>query len=266
MDGTLLNGDNQVSDRNKKAIDMAKEKGVHIVLSTGRILTSAINYYEDLKLNTPIIACNGSIVVDERLNTIYQKSIDKESIRDIFKLSEAMNIYYHFYDRDNFYSNVYDESIINYYNKSNKKDFKGINVKIFKDYEEIRDVDIFKFSFWDSDKFKIGEAKKRLNNIPNIEICSSWTNNVEIMKKDVSKGNSLDFLSKKLGIKSSEIIAIGDNENDLSMVKYAGLGVAMGNGIDLLKREADIIGDDNNNDGVAKIIEKYILELGDENK
>lgn len=84
------------------------------------------------------------------------------------------------------------------------------------------------------------------------------------MDMEVSKGYGLEYVSNRLGISPDEIIAIGDNENDISMLNYSGLGVAMGNALEKTKSEANIITSSNDEDGVAKVIEKYILETGDE--
>jgi hydroxymethylpyrimidine pyrophosphatase-like HAD family hydrolase len=83
------------------------------------------------------------------------------------------------------------------------------------------------------------------------------------MNKGVSKGEGLTYLCKKLKVDKSQVIAIGDNENDLSMLNFAGLGVAMGNSRDEIKNMSDYVTSSNNEEGVAKVIEKYIL--GDEN-
>ena len=79
------------------------------------------------------------------------------------------------------------------------------------------------------------------------------------MKKDTSKGNAVKHLAKMLNISRDEIMCIGDSENDLSMIRYAGIGVAMGNGLDILKNEADFITDSNVNSGVSKAIKKFAL-------
>ncbi|MFU0825856.1 MAG: hypothetical protein ACFWTK_12930 [Clostridium sp.] len=79
------------------------------------------------------------------------------------------------------------------------------------------------------------------------------------MKKGISKGNAVKILAEFYGLKREEVICIGDGENDLSMIKYAGLGIAMGNAPDYVKKEADYITETNDEDGVAKAIEKFIL-------
>lgn len=267
MDGTLLNSNNEISKRTCNAIEEATKQGVHIVLATGRILKSAEHYANNIDLNSYILACNGAIIMNESKDIIYNQPMNLEIAKRVMELGRELGIYYHFYDRSKFYSNIFIKEIANYYNTSTSK-LKGqsIDIDIFEDYNELlsrENFEVYKFLFIDDTKEKLAELRRELSTFKEINVSSSWDNNLEIMDNRVSKGLSLEFLSKKLNIDPKDIIAIGDNENDLSMIQFAGLGVAMGNGDDFIKRQADIITSTNNEDGVAKIIEKYILGIGD---
>lgn len=267
MDGTLLNSENQISKRTEKAVINANKKGVKIVLSTGRILKSAMNYSKDLELVDPIISCNGAVIADEKQNIIYKKFINMNIANRIMELGKKYGTYYHFYSDTSLYSNVYIKDIIKFYNDPSIKDEKRrIEMNIFKDFNELveRDIGVCKFLFMDDDGDKLRALRREMELLDGINICSSWGDNIEIMDFEVSKGYGLDFISKKLDIPKEEIISIGDNENDISMLEYAGLGVAMGNAVEKTKEASDIITSSNDEDGVAKVIEKYILEIGDE--
>lgn len=263
MDGTLLNSKGSISDRTRQAIYDASKKGVYIVLATGRILKSAVNHAIELNLNRPIISSNGAVIVDENQNIIYQKPMKSQSVKKITEIGESENIYFHFYDDDSFYSNIYIEEVLNFYNsEESKKNGNEIKFNVFDDVNEIirnKDINVYKFLFLDDDRSKLDKLKVRLKDIQDISICSSWGNNLEVMDRDVSKGNGLKYLCNKLNISAENVIAIGDNENDISMLKYAGLGVAMGNGVEKAKSISDLITSTNDEDGVAKVIEKYIL-------
>lgn len=233
MDGTLLNSQNTINKRTRDAILRAGDKGVYVVLATGRLMTSAINYSSKINLKRPIISSNGAVIIDENKNIIFEKHIDPGRIENIAHIADKNDVYYHFYGKDSFYSNKYVEDIIRFYNPADSLEEEKIKFNLYNHIEDI--------------------LKKDIN------ICSSWSNNVEIMEKDVSKGNSLKYLCEKLNIHRNEIIAVGDNENDLSMLNFAGLGVSMGNAKENVKSVADIITSTNDEDGVAEIIEKYIL-------
>ncbi|MDR7870596.1 MAG: Cof-type HAD-IIB family hydrolase [Tissierellaceae bacterium] len=262
MDGTLLNSKGTVSDRTRQAIYDASKKGVYVVLATGRILKSAINHSIKLNLNKPIISCNGAIMIDEDKNIIFDKPMKSKSVKEVIEIGQSENIYFHFYDDNSFYSNVYVEEVLNFYNtEESKKSGNEIKVNIFDNAEEIlnKGINVYKFLFLDDDRDKLNRLKSRLKYIEDINICTSWGNNLEVMDSYVSKGNSLEYLCSHLNISSHEVIAIGDNENDISMIDFAGLGVAMGNGVEKVKSVADIVTSTNDEDGVAKVIEKYIL-------
>lgn len=261
MDGTLLNSNNKVSARTQKAIVEAKKKGVHIILSTGRILKSALSYSGLLSLKSPIVACNGAIIVDEHSNIIYKKTMDKNLVKDIVNLAKQENIYCHFYDESRFYSNMRVEGILQFYNEGNEK--TSIDLKVFDDIDEIiniKDINIYKFLFIDDNIDKLQNLRRQLNSLGNINTSSSWSNNIEAMGLNVSKGEAIRELCNRLKINQSEVIAIGDSENDLSMINFAGLGVAMANGNENIKKQSGYITDSNDEDGVAKVIEKFILK------
>lgn len=93
----------------------------------------------------------------------------------------------------------------------------------------------------------------------NCEAHKSLSNMLDVMNKGVTKGNAIKNLAQSLGVKQEEIIAIGDNENDISMIKYAGLGVAMGNAEEKVKEVSNFITDTNDNHGVAKVIQQFML-------
>lgn len=263
MDGTLLNSKNEISERNIKAIKEATKKGVHIVLSTGRILTSAEFYADEIDLHNYILASNGAVIRDEEKNIIYKVPINMAAVKEVMNLGRKHDVYYHFYDEDSFYTNKFIEEIYQYYNSSfQKKKGLTIELNIFKEDNEVfdnKDLNVYKFLFLDEDKDKLVKLKQNLSEIGGINVSSSWSNNVEVMSDKVSKGISLKYLCDILNIDRKNVIAIGDNENDLSMIEFAGLGVAMGNAEEIVRNQADIITDTNEDDGVAKIIEKYVL-------
>lgn len=268
MDGTLLNSNNEVSKRTKIAIDKAKEKGIYVVLATGRILKSALQFRRELDIRNPIVACNGAIIVNEHEEIIYKKPLDKNIIENILDLAKENNIYYHFYDEYGFYANTLVEEVISFYNTATAK-LKGLelDINIFKDKGEVltkEDLNVLKFMFIDNDLEKLFKVRRELDRMEVLSTSSSWDNNIEVMGKGVSKGEGLTYLCKELNIDRKQVITIGDNENDLSMLEFAGMGVAMGNSKDEIKNFADYITTTNDDDGVAKVIEKFILGIGDE--
>ena len=266
MDGTLLNSDNKVSSRNMETLHKAINEGIYIVLSTGRILESALYYSKSMELKNPIVACNGAIVsCEDGKDIIYEKHMDIRASKKVMELAEKNNIYYHFYDKDTFYTRVVGDEIFKFYQSGDEKFKKQrINTRVLDDpigFLETEKPIIYKFVFIEDDKDKLLSFREKLKDIENINISSSWSNNVEVMNEGVSKGNALKHLCETLNIDKSEVVAIGDNENDISMFKMAGLAVAMGNGDEVIKEHSHIITDTNDENGVANAIEKYVLKM-----
>lgn len=263
MDGTLLNSQNKISSKNILAINKASELGVQVVLCTGRIFTSALYYANALKLNTPIIACNGAFIAEKnKSKAIYKNPISMECSKKVIDMAEREGMYYHFYDDSKFYARELTKTVENYYRWNIDKDDKDrLNINIIDNpihIVEREKINVYKFVFVEDDGEKLIRFRSKLSQIEGIEVSSSWWNNMEIMNKGVSKGNALSVLCKLLNIDSQNVMAIGDNENDIPMLKFAGTGIAMGNGEDIVKEMADYVTDTNDNDGVANAINKFI--------
>ena len=263
MDGTLLNGKNEITIKTQEILKQATQKGVKIVLTTGRVLKSALHYSEYLSLDSFVIACNGGIIVDKNTNILFKKPIPKEKMLEIMKVGKEFSAYFHFYNENTFFTNRYVKEVDEYYSSARGK-FTGqdVGVELYTDDNEILirdDLDIYKFLFIEPDNEKLIRVREELSKIDGLSLSSSWGNNVEVMNNGVSKGRALALLAQELEISNENIMAIGDNENDLSMIDFAGMGLAMGNGNQLLKDSADYILPSNEEDGVAYAIQKFVL-------
>lgn len=264
MDGTLLNDNKEISERNKNAIKLANEKGLKIVVCTGRMFNSANFYADMIEVKTPIISANGAFIREkDRNEVIYKNILGKENCKAILKILKKHGIYINFHSPNSIFSNkmAYSTKIYSDMNKFLPKDSQ-IDINIVTDWEEVfekHEDSIVKCIAIDENLEKIKEAKKEMLELEGVEVVSSYDNNFEIMAKGVSKGRGVEILAGFYNLKPEEIICIGDNENDLSMIEYAGLGVAMGNGSEEVKNKADYVTDSNNEDGVAKVIEKFVL-------
>lgn len=264
MDGTLLNSQQEISERNREVLHKAIKEGIYVVLSTGRILNSALYYSKSIELTNPIVACNGAIVsCGYGKDIIYEKFIKNSSSKRIIELAEEHSLYYHFYGKDTFYSKKTDEKLMRNYEFYRENLIKQqISLEILEEPGEVlnnEEIDIYKFIFVEEDREKLLNFREKLEEIEDINVSSSWHNNIEVMSKEVSKGNSLKHLCEVLNIDKSEVVAIGDNENDISMFEMAGLAIAMENGDRIIREHSHVITDTNDENGVANAIEKYVL-------
>lgn len=268
MDGTLLGKRKKISQINKDVLKKAHDMGVEIVVTTGRLYNNAAYFSQLLGVDSPVIAANGAIVIDQKTNDIiYEDAIPKRDCLAILDILNKYNVPFHFHTTDTIYCNnwlsktgtqlymtkqVYYEHLHIEYNTVKSE---TLWEKIFAE----QDGRIAKCIAFSPNKNKISKVKEELSNLENVVVFGSGDHSIEINFKGVSKGHAVKVLIDRYGIKPEELICIGDNENDISMIEFAGLGIAMGNAIEEVKKVAQYVTDTNKNDGVAKAIKKFIL-------
>ncbi len=267
MDGTLLNDKHDISEENKSALIEAHNKGITIAITTGRLFTSARAYSDLIGFDVPIIAANGAYIRNsDNDSCIFNCAFSYDELLLIYNTLNKNNLPSIFYTHDTAISEkpldnnhpyvIHNKMMPNYkINFCIKKDIKEL---LHKYSTEISKVICIENNAENYDILL--KVKEELKSTNLFEVVSSNSNNFEVMKKGISKGNAVKELAKSLNIDRSEIICFGDNENDLSMIKFAGLGVAMGNACQLLKDNADYITDTNINSGVAKALKKWCFE------
>ena len=281
LDGTLLNSYGQVSERNREALKKAQEKGIQIVLASGRSTNSVKNMANELGNNNYIICGNGSLVYDLRNeDIIYDKFIEKKKALQIIKICEQNSIYYNVYTENMVIAKTLSNNVLFYHQENaNKPDSRKTKINLVEniyDYiENLENENILKFTISDNSNIIFNSIIKKLRDIKNIDvldvahmsrkIIKSGTEEVEIAyyyteitNENVDKWNATKWLAEKLNISNEEIIGIGDNVNDKLLIENAGLGVAMGNSAPYIKEIADRVVATNNEDGVAQIIEEII--------
>ncbi|MFC0301234.1 sugar-phosphatase [Virgibacillus soli] len=260
IDGTLLNDQKQITQEVKDAIQAAKKKGVKIVICTGRPIVGVHDILEQLQLrdkNDYVITFNGALVQHTYSNEVISKiALTSNDLQDLYELSMELDVPMHFFDSENLYTPNKDINKYTVYEAS----ANDIPLK-YRMLNEVSDyIQIPKVMFIDE--------PERLDKVI-IEIPDSWKEKytfvksapffLEILHPSVSKGNAVKQLAEKFSIKREEVICIGDGENDLSMIEYAGCGVAMANAEPIVKEAATLQTLSNNENGVAVAIEKLIL-------
>lgn len=270
MDGTLLKKRKAVSKESKKTIKEVADKGVKVVITTGRLYNNAAYYSDLVGASAEVIAANGAVIRAKRSDkVIFKKNINKDICKKIVMAANECGVVLHLHTMDTIITNSYISNAIArvVFARKKNKDFL-IDIKTVKDEEKLDEVletykdDIVKCIMFSISPKRTEKFRKRLDEIDNIVYyCSSFTG-IEVNAKGVSKGNAARFLANYYNFKREEVMCIGDNENDISMIEYAGLGVAMGNGIDKIKKIADYVTDTNENDGVSKALKKFILNNG----
>ncbi len=262
MDGSLLNSQNTISQYSKNTIEKAIKKGVIFVLATGRMYGSARVYAKQLSLNTPIMACNGGIIrnsIDGKV--LFDVPIEEKACQQVFDFLKETDTYFHFYGPDTFYTEKLENESYEYavWNNSLSEEDRIIIKEVENASHILTHDKIYKILLHCKKDIKRSFYSNELNKISNITLTSSWHDNFEICGKNVTKGNAVKRFAQEMNIVPDEIICIGDNINDISMIEYAGMGVAMGNGEEAVKKASKYTAPSNDEDGVAEVIEKFVL-------
>ena len=278
LDGTLLNSYGQISENNKKTLQMAQEKGIQVVLASGRSTNSVKNLANEIGNSHYIICGNGSIIYDlQKEQIIYDKFIDKKKVLQIIEICEQNSIYYNVYTEDMVIAKNLSNNVLFYHQENankpeNKKTKINLVDNIYDYVKNLENENILKFTISDQSNIIFNSIIKKIRKIKNIDvldvahmsrkIIKTGTEEVsleyyytEITSENVDKWIAISWLADKLNINKEEILAIGDNINDKMMIENAGMGVAMGNSVPYIQEIADKVVANNNEDGVAEAVE-----------
>jgi len=254
LDGTLLDSRSEISIENRKAIKYCMDKGVKVCLSTGKSMRFAGRIIKDLGLKSLQIVSGGTMVVDPRLKPIYISKIPRRSVIDTVKLARHNNIGFVLDTTNGFL--CYDK----YYQELEHIFSSGEVKKKVNDMLSDHIVDsalLFTFTV-SKDHFFNNILSKSISR--DVKIRRGGTYFLNILKADAGKVAGLKKVIGAYGISQSQVMAIGDNNNDKGTLEFAGLSVAMGNATDEIKEMADFITADNDNNGVAEAIYKHIKQ------
>jgi len=257
LDDTLLDDNHRISSRNKELLAKAQSKGVKVVLASGRPTQAMMQYAHELQLaefDSYLISFNGAVVTSLRNNEIlFQKSLTTDEIHSLYDFSVANNVHILTYSDKGIISETHSEYIDV---EVNLTDIPHHKVPSFK--TEVTASAVKCILLEEPDYLKKVETKLKAERT-DLSVSRSKPFFLEVMPKGIDKAASIDFLAKKLDIDQREVIAVGNAGNDLTMVKYAGLGVWVDNVSPELRHEADFIVASNNDDGVAEVVERFIL-------
>ena len=258
MDGTLLNKDKKISKENYEAIQKARSMGVKVVLASGRPLKGILRYVKDLNLldeDDYVIAYNGALVQNTRTGEVISKiTMSIGDVEYLYNLSKKLDVNIHALTPDRVIA-PRNSKYTQY-----EADSNDIPLEIV-DFNSLdSSTTIVKIMFIDEPEI----IDRVVANLPK-EVYEKYTVvrsegfYLEFLDKKVNKGAGVETLAKALGIDKDEVICVGDAGNDIHMIKYAGLGVAMGNAFPEVKKIADYVTRTNEEDGVAHVIKKFIL-------
>lgn len=279
LDGTLFNSNMAVSNANAQAVKNAQENGIEFLIATGRAPRESRSILRDANLKTGFINLNGALVFNEQNQLMVKHGISKAKALEIIKLLHRENFYFEILTENQVYTENLDQRIANVahlmVDLNPLLDFRQavaisagnksiLNMKQVPSFEELLQdpkIEIMKFIAFDARGHEaFVDVKKEIAHMGNLVVTSSSSSNIEINDAQAQKGIALLDYAKLKNIKREEIAAIGDNLNDESMIRDVGIGVAMGNAIPAIKHLAQIVTKNNNEDGVAYILNRFVKE------
>ena len=260
LDGTLLNGKKEISPKNKAAIAKAKAQGVKVVICTGRPLSAIHTFLSELNLEEAgdySVTFNGGLVQRNDTGEIIEKNnLRFEDLKTLIQLAQALDLPLDVLSEEKVYhlpTSATNQSLYATMNPLLTHFSVGLDEL---DPERIYNKAVIGFDqvFLDQQIKKIPEDIRE-----QFEVIKSRDMLLEFMPQGVTKAYGLSLLARDLGLEPANVMGIGDEENDLSMIAYAGIGVAMANATAEVKAAADVETASNEEDGVALAIEKYVL-------
>lgn len=258
MDGTLLDKQKNISERNQQAIHAAKQAGVKIVLASGRPLEGLRPYLQQLDLlgeDDYVLCFNGALVQRSDGKIITRQEMTGKDCKTLVEYAEKFGVFSHAFSESRGLIAPHPNSYSQHDADINRIPLNIIDFSILADDEPVIKT------MWVDQPEKLDQALAQLpDHIANqYTIVRSTPFFLEFLPPAANKGSGIEKLAQHLNILAEEVICIGDAGNDLHMIEYAGLGVAMGNATDEIKAIANYITADHKQSGVAEIIEKFIL-------
>ncbi len=266
IDGTLLNSKSKITDTTKAAIKEAHNQGVHIVVSTGRMYTDAAYYSDLVGVKSPVIASNGAFIKEkDKGEIIYQSVLGEQLALEILEVFRSYRISPFFCTPHKFYYGSIFFKLFYFLAQLSGQRRNVLDTEYVPSWQRWRKVlrqereNIVKCEVIHRNIHSLGPFRERLQRINHLEIINSSKHNIELTAKGVSKGRAVQILADFYQVEREAVLAIGDSENDVSMLEYAGMGIAMGNAAAVVKQKADYVTDTNDRDGVAKALYKFVL-------
>lgn len=255
MDDTLLRNDRTIGQRTLEALRAAHDKGVKIVPATGRGRSTMWKYVEQMGCADAAICTNGAQIYDGRGDVIEENPVPLAIAKRVARFAKENGWYVQGYNLQDYYFDTKCEGTEVYAYHANHM---GLEVG---DLEKFMTEDSFKMLFVETDMQRMAELKKQVQPLFGDELCIfiSKPFYLELTAPKATKGAAVLALGRRFGVMPSEIMTFGDSANDISMIEAAGVGVVMDNAKDEIKQYADLIAPSNDDEGVAEIIERFVL-------
>ncbi len=252
IDGTLVKWDTSVSDGVKDCIKKLQENGVKVVLVTGRMHCATKHLRDELGLNSPVVSYQGGLIKDSDGKTLYQENLDSDYAKEIINWAHKNDVHLNLYIDDKLYVEKDDDCVKRYTDGK----FVPYTVCPFESLKIENVNKILAIDYGNAERVT-GWISELQAKFPELYIVKSTPFFCEIGSPMAKKSLGVEFLAKHWNLSQDEILTIGDQNNDIELLKAGGVKVAMGNATPELKECANYITDSVENDGFVKAIEKF---------
>lgn len=273
MDGTFLDDEKKVPPQNREALRRCADLGIEIVPATGRTVTGIPDALKELPGVRYAITTNGAVVVDLKENReISACRIPVETAVQVLRLARESGddiMYDAYIDGAGISMNCFLDHLMKYVKTEGLAELVRKTRRVVPDtilYVEEQGKPVDKINMFFTDMEARERMRAALGTVDGIMVTSAISNNLEINAAGADKGGALLRLAAYLHIDREEVMAFGDGENDLSMIRSAGMGIAMANGIEEARAAADYVTGTNNQGGVAEAIGKFVLSAASDGK
>jgi Cof subfamily protein (haloacid dehalogenase superfamily) len=277
MDGTLLDHEGRVSEANRQAIAAAQAKGVVVAIATGRSYHGARRVLDEIEFMGPLIYLNGACTQLPDGELVEEIFMPPGKVDELAHLLKDGGTYYEFYTRDGIYRNRdgieiikaemdklehVDTSLHQWLESFTERRRNRIEDRVKGRYAEdilaVPSIGIYKAVALSSDLPKLKRVRQRAEAVSGVAVSASSVYNFEVNDQKAQKGIAVQKLAERYGVPMQEVMVIGDNQNDRSMMKVAGVSVAMGNAEDEVKQICRFVTKTNTENGVAHAIRKFV--------
>ncbi|MDF7680649.1 pyridoxal phosphatase [Enterobacteriaceae bacterium ESL0689] len=267
LDGTLLTSDKTILPASLTALSRARAAGFQVIIVTGRHHIAIHPFYQELAPGTPVICCNGTYLYDYQEKKVLQA--DPVSIEEARCLTDWLA-------GSDIQALMYVDDAILYQHLTSKitttiewaQQFPVAQRPVFTQVKSLAQAiptvqSIWKFALADQDITRLQQFSQQIARLPGLTCEWSWYDQIDVTHAGNSKGRRLAQWLATQGLSMDDVVAFGDNHNDLSMLEAAGIGVAMGNAVEAVKARADVVIGDNNSNSIADFIQQTLLSSGD---
>ncbi len=260
IDGTLTNSHKAITPATRECIMEAQRRGIKVVIASGRPVQGMRAFAEELKIKEYggyILSLNGGLLIScEDGHVIHDVKLPQEYYKEICGLAREYGVDILTYEGDD----VICENIDNKYLEIEAR-INGLGVKHVENLPEYLTFPVNKFLMLGDGDY-LGRIEPNIHDIlgDRMDVYRSEPFFLEVLPKNINKARALEHLLGVMNVSKDELMAFGDGYNDLSMIEYAGTGVAMSNGNDVVKNAADIIAPSNDEDGIVDILKKFVLD------